>query len=98
MGLMKAHGAQTRTCATQGPPDSCGLGYYLRDHGPKRGNISTDFQRQGAEYPPAHLSCVEMNGCILDLIRVPGAQTRICATMAPPDLWALKDYLGDQSL
>ena len=55
MGLMKAPDAQTRTCATQAPPDSRGEGYYLRDHGttsPKGGNISTDFRRQSAEYPP----------------------------------------------
>ena len=44
---MKPPGAQTRTCASQAPPDSCVLGYYmyLRDHGSKRANISTDFRR-----------------------------------------------------
>ena len=55
MGLMKAPGAETRTCATQAPPDYCGLGYYLRDHGPKRANINNDFRRQSAEYPPPPL-------------------------------------------
>ena len=49
---MKAHSAQTRTCATQAPPDSCGLGYHPKDHGLKRGNISTDFRRLNSEYPP----------------------------------------------
>ena len=48
---MKATGAQTRTCATKTPSDSCGLGYYLRDLWPKRGNISIDFRRRSAEYP-----------------------------------------------
>ena len=35
---------QTKTCATLAPPDSCELGYYLRDHVPKGANISNNFR------------------------------------------------------
>uniref|UniRef100_K1PEL0 Uncharacterized protein n=1 Tax=Magallana gigas TaxID=29159 RepID=K1PEL0_MAGGI len=45
----RAPSAQTRTCDTQVTPDSWGHGCPPGIPGAKRGNISTEYWRQGAE-------------------------------------------------